>query len=252
MLEINKTYLGDCLELMKDIDDNSVDMILCDLPYGTTACRWDVIIPFNKLWEQYKRIIKHKSAIILFGSEPFSSHLRLSNLSWFRYDIVWNKKKPSNFQMMNFQPGRIHEMIHVFSEGKAVFSRGNHMKYYPIKTLLDKPYYDGQLRGTKNSTLRINNTIKDLGKRLYIDKHPTSIIEFTNANIKIKQHPTEKPLPLCEYLIKTYSLENELILDNCCGSGNTGRAAKNLNRNYIMMEKEEEYYKIAKERVGEV
>ena len=108
---------GDCLELMKHIPDKSIDMILCDLPYGTTACKWDTVIPFEPLWEQYKRIIKDRGAIVSFGSEPFSSYLRMSNIKWFRYDIVWNKRKPSNFQMMNFQPGRVHEMIHIFSNG---------------------------------------------------------------------------------------------------------------------------------------
>ena len=244
-------YLGDCLEVMKEIPDGVVDMILCDLPYGTTACKWDTVIPFEPLWEQYKRIIKDRGAIVLFGSEPFSSYLRMSNIKWFRYDIVWNKRKPSNFQMMNFQPGRVHEMIHIFSNGPAVFCKNKHMMYYPIKTMLDKPYYDGQMRGTKNSTLREGHSIKDLGKRLYIDRHPTSIIDFTNANTKIKVHPTQKPVALLEYLIKTYTLEWETVLDNCMGSGSTGVACKNLNRNFIGIELDPEYFKIAEKRINE-
>ena len=242
---------GDCLEKMKDIPDKSIDMILCDLPYGTTACKWDVIIPFEPLWEQYKRIIKDRGAIVLFGSEPFSSYLRMSNIKQFRYDIIWNKRKPSNFQMMNFQPGRIHEVIHVFSNSPAVYCNNKHMIYYPIKTMLDKPYYDGQIRGTKNSTLREGHSIKDLGKRLYVDKHPTSIIDFTNANIKIKVHPTEKPVALLEYLIKTYTLEGETVLDNCMGSGSTGVACINTKRNFIGIEKDDKYFEIAKKRIEE-
>ncbi len=234
---------------MKSIDDQSIDMILCDLPYGITACRWDTVIPFQSLWNQYERIIKDKGAIVLTGSEPFSSALRMSNIKHFRYDIVWNKKKPSNFQLMNFQPGRIHEMIHVFSKSAAVYCNNRHMNYYPIKIVLDKPYIDGVFRGTKNSTIRHNHTIKNLGPKLYIDKHPTSIIEFTNANIKAKIHPTEKPVPLYEYLIKTYTKENELILDNCIGSGTTAIAAINLKRNYIGIEILSEYVELANQRI---
>ena len=281
---------GDCLEKMKDIPDKSIDMILCDLPYGTTACKWDVVIPLNKyvqigkkviyeqeyvfdkmksgvsykealenflsvskdgLWDNYKRIIKDRGAIVLFGSEPFSSYLRMSNIKQFRYDIIWNKRKPSNFQMMNFQPGRIHEVIHIFSNSPAVYCNNKHMIYYPIKTMLDKPYYDGQIRGTKNSTLREGHSIKDLGKRLYVDKHPTSIIDFTNANIKIKVHPTEKPVALLEYLIKTYTLEGETVLDNTMGSGSTGVACVNTKRNFIGIEKDDRYFEIAKKRIEE-
>lgn len=252
---------GDCLQEMKKIPDHSVDMILADLPYGITACSWDIVIPFEPLWEQYKRIIKGNGAIVLFGNEPFSSYLRISNIKWFRYDIVWNKKKPSNFQLMNFQPGKIHEMIHIFSKGPAVYCNGKNMNYYPVKTKLAKPYSGGQLRGTKNSTLREGNSIKDLGKHEYTDKHPYSIIEFTNANIKIKIHPTEKPQELLRYLIYTFSKEGDLILDNCMGSGSTGIACLNTNRDFIGIElyplpdkpiskTNPDYFGIAKNRIA--
>jgi site-specific DNA-methyltransferase (adenine-specific) len=236
---------------MQEIDDKSVDMILCDLPYGTTACKWDVIIKFEPLWKEYNRIIKDKSAIVLFGSEPFSSKLRLSNLEMYRYDWKWNKLKPSNFQLMNFQCGRIHEDIIVFSKAKAVYvSNGNIMNYYPQKEKLDKPRnVKKTMYGTKNSTLREGHTIKELGERTYEYKLPKSIIEFSNANIKEKKHPTEKPVILCEYLIKTYTVEGDLVLDNCAGSGTTLLAAKNLNRQFIGIEKEEKYIEIIKNRL---
>jgi len=251
MLEINKIYNEDCLEGMKRIDDHSIDMILCDLPYGTTACKWDIIIPFDKLWEQYIRIIKQNSAIVLFGSEPFSSKLRMSNIKLFRYDIVWNKKKPSNFQMMNFQPGRIHEIISIFSKSPAVFCKGKNMKYFPIMTSIEPYTRKKSFYGSKNSTLREGHTIKELGEKTRDKKHPVSIIEYSNSNIKSKIHPTEKPLILFEYLVKTYTLENELVLDNCIGSGTTAIACINTNRNFIGFENNEKYFNLANKRIEE-
>ena len=254
MLEINKTYLGDCLEAMKLIDDKSIDMILCDLPYGTTACKWDTIIPFELLWIQYKRIIKDNGAIVLTGSQPFTSVLVMSNLEMFKYEWIWNKVKPSNFQMMNFQVGKIHENILIFSKATAVFSKGNEMVYNPQKTQrsivkkVNKTFY-----GSRNTTLREEHTIKDLGYKEYNDKHPISIYTLSNADMSIKRlHPTQKPVALFEYLIKTYTMnEGDLVLDNCAGSGTTGIACINTNRNYIMIEKEEKYYDIIENRVKE-
>lgn len=242
-------WLGDCLELMQNIPDESVDMILADLPYGTTACRWDIIIPFEPLWKQYIRISKQPTPIVLFGSEPFSSLLRTSNLKMFRYDIIWNKKKPSNFQMMNFQPGRIHEVVSIFSKSPAVFCHGKHMNYYPIKKDIEAYTRKKSFYGSKNSTLRKGHTIKELGEKTRNTKHPVSIEEFSNANIKIKQHPTEKPVSILEYLIKTFSKEGDLVLDNVMGSGSTMVACKHTNRIGIGIEKEKKYYNIAVERV---
>ena len=138
---------------MNYIPDHSIDTIICDLPYGTTACKWDIIIPFDKLWMHYERLIKPKGAIVLFGNEPFSSHLRISKLNWFRYDMVWNKRKPSNFQLMNFQPGRIHEYVHIFSDSPAVYCNGKNMNYYPIKESITPYIRPRSNYGSKNSTL---------------------------------------------------------------------------------------------------
>lgn len=252
MLDYNQVYLGDCLEVMKSIDDKSIDMILTDLPYQVLSCKWDIIIPFDLLWEQYKRIIKNRGAIVLFGSEPFSSQLRLSNSEWYRYDIVWNKKKPSNFQMMNFQPGRIHEYIHVFSDSAAVYCNNKHMNYYPIKEDIEPYLRKVSTNGKNHGTLRSGHTIKDLGPMVRSEKNKYySIVEFSNANIKGKLHPTEKPISLLEYLIHTYSKENDLILDSCAGSCSTAIAAMNTNRNFICIEKEEKYFEIGQKRIAE-
>lgn len=241
--------MGDCLEWMTKFPDKSIDMILCDLPYGTTACKWDTIIPFEPLWKQYERIIKDNGAIVLFGSEPFSTLLRMSNLKRFRYDIIWNKKKPSNFQMMNFQPGRIHEVISIFSLSCAVYSNNHHMKYFPIKIKIEPYIRKRSFYGSKNSTLREGHTIKELGEKTREEKYPVSIIEFSNANIKEKIHPTQKPTSLFEYLIKTFSEENEIILDNAAGVCTTAIACKNTNRKWICIEKEEEYCKKSVKRI---
>ena len=221
---------------MKTIPDKSIDMILCDLPYGTTACKWDTIIPFEPLWEQYKRIIKDNGAIVLFGSEPFSSYLRISNIKDFKYDWVWNKRKAGNIFLAKYQPMKTHEIISVF----------NAKNYYPIKTQRDKikqskNYGTGQSMG--------GNKIKEDKIYTYTDKNPISILDFSNASQKGKFHPTQKPVALFEHLIKTYTNEGDLVLDNCAGSGTTGVACKNLNRNYILIEKEPKYIEIIKKRL---
>ena len=236
---------------MNYIPDHSIDTIICDLPYGTTACKWDIIIPFDKLWMHYERLIKPKGAIVLFGNEPFSSHLRISKLNWFRYDMVWNKRKPSNFQLMNFQPGRIHEYVHIFSDSPAVYCNGKNMNYYPIKESITPYIRPRSNYGSKNSTLRPGHTIKELGPTLRTEKNKHfSILDFTNANIKAKIHPTEKPVALLECLVETYSKQGDLILDNCAGSGSTLIAAKNLGRQFIGIEKEQEYYNAALNRLN--
>jgi len=215
-------------------------MILCDLPYGTTACKWDTIIPFEPLWEQYKRIIKSNGAIVLFGSEPFSSKLRMSNLKMYKYDWVWNKKKAGNIFLAKIQPMKTHENILVFSENKH--------NYYPIKVAREK------IKKSRNyGTGEAMGGLKKKEEKIYTytHKNPISIIEFSNANQKGKQHPTQKPVALCEYLIKTYTNENELVLDNCIGSGTTPIACINTNRKYIGIEKDENYYNIAKKRIAD-
>jgi site-specific DNA-methyltransferase (adenine-specific) len=247
----NNIYLGDCLELMKHIPDKHINMILCDLPYGTTACKWDVVIPFEPLWEQYTRIIKDKGAIVLFGQEPFSSLLRTSNLSMYRYDWIWKKEKPSNFQLMNYQCGRVQENIMVFSKAKACYtSNNNSMVYYPQKTKRDKPR-KANVKIYGNTESNILHEYKNGNKdniKTYEYKLPTSILNFNNPTHK--QHPTQKPIPLLEYLIKTYTNENEVVLDSCIGSGSTCLACMNTNRNFIGFEKKEEYFNLSLKNIN--
>ena len=243
-------YHGDCLIEMNKIADKSVDMILCDLPYGTTACSWDTVIPFDKLWEHYNRIIKDNGAIVLFGSEPFSSKLRCSNLEMYRYDWVWKKQRPSNFQLMNYQCGRITENICVFSKAKACYvSNKNTMNYFPQKTKRDT-FRKAKVKiyGDVNKNILNNYNCKELNKT-YDYKMPINVLEFNTVE-KNKMHPTQKPTDLLEYLIKTYTNTNETVLDNCMGSGSTGVACLNTNRNFIGIEKDDEYFKIAEDRIN--
>lgn len=248
MLEINKIHNGDCLELMKDIDDKSIDMILCDLPYGTTACKWDTIIPFEPLWEQYKRIIKDNGAIVLFGSEPFSSLLRVSNLKMFRYDWIWDKTRGYNFQQSKYAPMRSHEIISVFSKYPAIFNKKGTCVYYPQKTDLHIEHTSGVPTKTDNLRDGGSTMFKPL-KTKHQGFFPKTIQQFKKENKSI--HPTQKPVALFEYLIKTYTNENDLVLDNCSGSGTTAIACLGTNRKYICIEKDEVYYKKSLERVEE-
>jgi DNA modification methylase len=229
MIELNKIYNEDCLEGMKRIPDGSVDMILCDLPYGTTACKWDIVIPFDKLWEQYNRIIKDNRAIVLFGSEPFSSYLRLSNIKNYKYDWTWNKKIPSGMSYARFQPMRQTENVSVFYIGKAI--------YNPQMIKRDMPIKGGGM--SKGETTN-NQKLKPLHK-VYDYKNPINILTFDKVR-KNSLHPTQKPVPLLEYLIKTYTNENMTVLDNCMGSGTTAIACINTGRNYIGFELDKHYH----------
>ena len=236
---------GDCLELMKDIPDKSIDMILCDLPYGTTACKWDTIIPFEPLWEQYNRIIKDNGAIALFGSEPFSSKLRMSNLKMYKYDWVWNKKNSGTGLLAKYQPLKITENIMIFGKNKV--------NYYPIMTKVDK-VVNRKKFANKNMGEHLGNTIlkikQDTGYR-----YPKNILEFykdTKNQYQNKYHPTQKPVALLEYLIKTYTNEGDTVLDNCMGSGSTGVACKNTNRRYIGVELSPKWHKVAVDRLNNV
>jgi len=221
---------------MKDIADKSIDMILCDLPYGTTDCKWDVVIPFEPLWEQYKRIIKDNGAIVLFGSEPFSSALRISNITEYKYDWIWDKKIPSGMSYARFQPMRRSEQISVFCNGKT--------KYNPQMTLRDFPIKGGGM--SKGETTN-NQKLKALNKT-YTHKNPTNILVFDKVR-KGSVHPTQKPVALFEYLIKTYTNEGDLVLDNCAGSGTTGVACMNTKRDFILIEQLQEYVDIANKRL---
>jgi site-specific DNA-methyltransferase (adenine-specific) len=243
MLELNKIYLGDCLQVMKDILDKTIDAIITDPPYGTTACKWDSVIPFEPMWEQLNRIIKPNGAIVLFGSEPFSSALRMSNIKNYKYDWVWNKVLPANIMQAKYQPMKIHENIIIFCKNKN--------KYYPIKTIAKKKNIRPVSNKKTNSNhygCKISNNKCDTKTRF-----PKSIIEFNNrmgeCNSLHKFHPTQKPVALIEYLIKTYTLENETVLDFTIGSGTTAVACINTGRNFIGIEKEEKYYDIANKRI---
>ena len=240
MIELNKIYNEDCLEGMKRIPDKSVDMILCDLPYGTTVCKWDTIIPFEPLWEQYERVIKDGGAIILTASQPFTTKLISSNFDWFKYELIWNKVLPTGFAIAKIQPMKQHENVLVFGKGKVT--------YNPQMTPRERPRtYNRTHKNYEGS----ENLQKHDGKaRTLTHYYPRSLLEFSNANNKSKVHPTQKPVPLFEYLIRTYTNENETILDNCMGSGTTAIACLNTNRNYIGFELDETYYSLANERIA--
>ena len=228
---------GDCLELMDSIPSKSIDLILCDLPYGTTACKWDVVIPFEELWKQYNRIIKDRGAVVLFGAEPFSSTLRMSNIKNYKYDWVWDKKKAGNIMLCKYQPMKITENVMIF----------NKHNYYPIMELRDKV--------KKSKCYGIGETmgglLKDNSLKTYTHRYPKNILSFSNANQKGKVHPTQKPTDLLEYLIKTYTNENDLVLDFTMGSGSTGVACANTNRKFIGIELDNNYFNIASKRIEE-
>jgi site-specific DNA-methyltransferase (adenine-specific) len=239
MIDLRK---GDCLELMKDIEDKSIDAIICDLPYGTTACKWDTVIPFEPLWEQYKRIIKDNGAIVLFGSQPFTSALVMSNPKWFKYEWAWDKHIPRNFINAKIMPMQRHENVLVFGKGK--------IKYHPQMIERDKPVVvKNYSKG--NSTYKLNNDGTDDKKRVYTHRYPDTIIEGKWEANAGKVHPTQKPVALLEYLIKTYTNEGETVLDNTMGSGTTGVACVNTNRSFIGIEMDDKYFTIAEKRIND-
>ncbi len=236
-------FNDDCLESMKDIPDKSIDMILCDLPYGTTACKWDSIIPFEPLWEQYNRIIKENGVICLFGQEPFSSLLRISNIKTYRYDWYWQKERPTNIMQIKKRAGKVVENISVFYMKSCV--------YNPQKT-----YYGGKLRTNKIKNGSLGKLIdsKNGTPTSYRDdrtRYPIQVLKFNRDCLKTNLHPTQKPVALLEYLIRTYTNENELVLDNCMGSGSTCVACVNTNRRYIGIEMDKNYFEIACNRIKE-
>ena len=240
---MNDVWLGDCLELMQNIPAKSVDMILCDLPYGTTACKWDTIIPFEPLWAQYKRIIKDNGAIVLFGSQPFTSALVMSNVKWFKCEWIWRKHKGTNIYGVKREPLKIHESCILFAKNKYT--------YNPQMTE-GKPYKQrGSHNIGKSDGLIIAN--KKVGYAKDFDsskRYPISVQEFSNHNQKDNSfHPTQKPVPLLEYLVKTYTNEGELVLDNCAGSDTTAIACINANRHYICIEKEQKYFDMIGKRI---
>ena len=234
-------FNNDCFNVFPQIGDKSVDMILCDLPYGTTACKWDTILPFDKLWEQYERIIKDNGAIVLTASQPFTSVLVASNLKMFKYDWVWEKSRPTGVLNAKRQPLRIKEDVLVFYKKKSVYNPQGLIK-------VNKYVGTGGTKSNKigNATGKISQT--ESGKYLQeYGNYPNNIIRIKSEGKTI--HPTQKPIALMEYLIKTYTNENELVLDNCFGSNTTGVACKNLNRKYIGIEMDKNYFDIGVNRL---
>ncbi|HQB64114.1 MAG TPA: site-specific DNA-methyltransferase [Sedimentibacter sp.] len=238
-----KIIHGDCLEIMPTLADKSVDMILCDLPYGTTACKWDTIIPFEPLWKQYKRLIKDKGAIVLTASQPFTSALVMSNIEWFKYEYIWDKVKATGMLNASHQPLRRHENVLIFCNGKTIY---NPQKIKNPKGIEKRSLYKYQRENEGGETV---GEIKQGGvsDNYEADKLlPVSIQQFSKDNKPI--HPTQKPVALFEYLIRTYTNEGDTVLDNCAGSGTTGIAAWRQKRNAILIEKDELYFNAAKER----
>ena len=238
---------GECIEQMKLIPSGSIDAIITDPPYGTTACKWDSVIPFEPMWEQLNRIIKPNGAIVLFGSEPFSSALRMSNINNYKYDWIWEKHhKTGHFNAKN-RPMKIVEDVIVFSERKH--------NYYPQGLIeINKPMKNStsdMKRNGKNSTSVVNNAPPTKDYLQKYTNYPTEILRFKSMNSN-GIHPTQKPVELMEYLIKTYTNEGETVLDFTMGSGSTGVAAKNLNRNFIGIELDEKYFNIAENRINEI
>ena len=243
MIELDKIYLGDCLELMREIPDNSIDCIICDLPYGETDNKWDIPIDNQSLFAEYRRIIKDEGAILLFGSFKLGTKLLTAAPDLYKYEWVWEKESGTNIGNVNFQPFRVHEYIYVFGKGRCANGIRTPMKYNPQKTE-GKPYcikkgsLSGNWRGLKDFT-----TNNESGLR-----HPKTVQFFKRD--KSKLHPTQKPVKLLRFLIRTYTDMGGVILDNCIGSGSTAIAAIKENRHFIGMELDDKYYKIATERVN--
>ncbi len=248
--ENGKALHGDCLELMQDLEDKSIDLILCDLPYNITACKWDVVIPFNLLWEQYERVIKDGGAIVLTASQPFTSALVMSNTKLFKYEWIWNKITQSNPFIAKYRCMSIHENILVFGKGK--------INYYPQK------FYNGVVRtGKRKNGGRLGelfiNSGEDYNRNQDGFAYPKSIIEIkrsgldgSNEQRKLQSlHPTQKPVALFEYLIKTYTNEGETVLDNCAGSFTTAIACINTNRKFVCIEKDETYFTKGIDRINQ-
>jgi site-specific DNA-methyltransferase (adenine-specific) len=231
---------GDCLEVMKTLPDASIDAIITDPPYGTTACKWDSAIPFEPMWKELNRIIKDNGAIVLFGSQPFTSALVMSNPKMFKYEWIWNKVMTTNFAMAKKQPLRCVENILLFYSNQPTYN----------------PQFNN--KETKKPFGKISTSPSDVCGNLGLKKqsgvgYPKNILTFPRPNNLSKDgnlHPTQKPVALLEYLIKTYTNENEIVLDFTMGSGTTGVACKNLNRNFIGIEKDDNYFKIASARIN--
>lgn len=238
-------YLGDCLEIMQSIKDNSINCIICDLPYGTTAIHWDKIIDFKELWKQYNRILKDDGNIVLFASGEFTYKLYESNISQYKYKLIWKKNVPTGMNSARYRPMKYYEEI-------LIFQKSNKCTYNPqMKERIGEKKQCYQYEHYYGGNTHIPNEIKKIKKKYDPDfVQPSDVLEFDVVpNRGNKFHPTQKPIELLEWLIKTYTNEGDIVLDNCMGSGSTGVACKNLNRNFIGIEKDEKYFNIAKSRI---
>ena len=253
MLELNRIIQGDCLIEMPKIADKSIDMILCDLPYGTTACKWDSIIPFDKLWNEYERIITDNGVIVLTASQPFTSALIMSNPKMFKYEWIWQKSKGCNFTHAKNMPIKFHESIVVFSKapiGHEIQLGERRMTYNPQGLVkVDKKWSRPQKYDTEHKLKRESHK---LDRIIEFENYPISILKYGNSDNRERGlHPTQKPISLMEYLILTYSNKNDTILDNTFGSCTTGIACINTNRNFIGIENNMDYFNISLKRVEE-
>jgi len=244
-LELNRIYQRDCIEGMRMLPDKSIDMILCDLPYGTTACKWDTIIPFDQMWAQYERIIKDNGAIVLTASQPFTSALVMSNPKLFKYEWIWEKSRTVGFLNAKNAPLKKHESVLVFSKGATANGSPRNMKYFPQGLI--------EINEVRKSVRQENDSVVSTRPGRsgdYVAKYKGYPNSFIRVNNESKQeHPTQKPVDLFAYLIKTYTNEGEIVLDNCMGSGTTAIAAVRNNRNFIGFERESEYIEIANKRL---
>ena len=245
-MEIDNIYNMDCLEGMKQIPDGTIDAVICDLPYGTTACAWDSVIPFDKLWEQYERITKPTAAIVLFGSEPFSTYLRMSNMKLWKYDWIWVKNEPKGFLEAKNKPMKKHEIVSIFSKGASANGCNNRITYNPqgirrchkIKTNVSG---EGSVYGSRK-----NRPEGSTFEQQY-ENYPTTILNFDLDNNT--WHPTQKPVDLLRYLVLTYTNEGDTVLDNCMGSGTTAIACIKERRHFIGFELSKEYFDKAVRRI---
>jgi len=242
---VNKITQGDCLEVMRQLDDKSVDMVLCDLPYGTTACKWDTIIPFDELWREYERIIKDNGAIVLTASQPFTSALVMSNPKLFKYEWIWEKSRTVGFLNAKNAPLKKHESVLVFSKGATANGSTRNMKYFPQGLI--------EINEVRQSVRQENDSVVSTRPGRsgdYVAKYKGYPNSFIRVNNETKQeHPTQKPIDLFAYLIKTYTNEGDIVLDNCLGSGTTAVAAIKTGRNFLGIERESEYVEIGNQRI---
>jgi len=244
----NYLWNGDCLELMKDIPDNSIDAIICDLPYGVTNCKWDILIPFELLWNEYNRISKENAPVILFGTEPFSSKMRLSNFENYKYDWIWHKNQPSNFANAKRMPMSVYEIASVFYRKQPTYNNIKEVRDITAESRNRYKYKMSLGTGTAKHTniKNVRPEVKDIDYR-----NATNLKYFKTVPNAKKIHTSQKPIELLNYLIETYTNENDWVLDNTCGSNTTGIACYDLNRNYIGIEKDIDIYNVAKKRVEE-